>query len=331
MELLDRYLQAVAVYLPKSQREDLLRELSANIAAQMEDKASELGRPLSEAEQASILKLHGHPMLVAGRYRPRQLIGPVIFPLYWLVLKTLVCSMAVVYLVVFFGPLINGTPVSQIVDLISRAPGPIFVFGVVTLVFAVFDFCVTRFRLLERWNSRFEPRLLPPVARPSGAIPRVPSAFGLIVWTSFTLWWLTIRYFPFLLLGPAATHLQLTDVWQVAYGPVLVLGLAGMARQWLIMVRPLWVWPQELLGLIACATGLIVSWYFLQRAPFVTWRDEEAWRNYRSAADIANTIIFSWLLFISLPCFILVGAVHALRCLVLIFEWSRSNVRKRWA
>ena len=89
MELLDRYLKTVGTYLPKSQRADILRELSENIRSQIEDRETELGRPLNEAEQEALLKQVGNPLVVAGRFQKdqrtvafgRQLIGPALFPL----------------------------------------------------------------------------------------------------------------------------------------------------------------------------------------------------------------------------------------------------------
>jgi len=88
MDMLDRYLQAVKFFLPANQQDDIARELSENLISQMEDREEELGRPLDESEQEEILRRHGHPMLVAGRYRERQhLIGPTFFPLYVFVLE----------------------------------------------------------------------------------------------------------------------------------------------------------------------------------------------------------------------------------------------------
>ena len=81
-------LQAVKFFLPRSQQDDIIRELSENLIARMQDREEELRRPLDEVEQAAILREHGHPMLVAGRYRTRQqLIGPTFFPLYLLALN----------------------------------------------------------------------------------------------------------------------------------------------------------------------------------------------------------------------------------------------------
>jgi hypothetical protein len=62
MELLDRYLKAVGTYLPADQRDDILRELSEDIRSEMEEKESELARPLTAAEQEAILKRHGNPI-----------------------------------------------------------------------------------------------------------------------------------------------------------------------------------------------------------------------------------------------------------------------------
>ena len=51
----ERYLGAVGSNLPASKRDDIIRELSENIDAQMEDEAESLGRPLDDDEQAAIL------------------------------------------------------------------------------------------------------------------------------------------------------------------------------------------------------------------------------------------------------------------------------------
>ncbi|PYU12535.1 MAG: hypothetical protein DMG37_13075 [Acidobacteria bacterium] len=63
MDLVDRYLKAVAKALPEAQREDIIRELTEDIQSEMEDKQSELGRELTEAEQESLLKQRGNPLL----------------------------------------------------------------------------------------------------------------------------------------------------------------------------------------------------------------------------------------------------------------------------
>ena len=81
--LLDRYVYAVSRYLSPYRQGDLLNELAANLHSEMEDKAAEIGRPLTEDEQSDVLRRHGPPLLVAARYQPqRSLIGPELFPFY---------------------------------------------------------------------------------------------------------------------------------------------------------------------------------------------------------------------------------------------------------
>ena len=54
MELLDSYLKAVRRYLPRSQRDDIVAELSVELRAQIESRESELGRPLRDDELMAI-------------------------------------------------------------------------------------------------------------------------------------------------------------------------------------------------------------------------------------------------------------------------------------
>jgi hypothetical protein len=50
MELLDSYLKAVKLYLPKKQRNDIARELSENILSVIEEREMTMGRTLTEAD-----------------------------------------------------------------------------------------------------------------------------------------------------------------------------------------------------------------------------------------------------------------------------------------
>src|SRR3569833_2490013 len=81
MELLDRYLQAVRKYLPLRRQDDIIAELRANMESQIEDRDSEVGRPLAQGEFEDFLRKMGHPMVVATRYQPQQYhVGPPMYP-----------------------------------------------------------------------------------------------------------------------------------------------------------------------------------------------------------------------------------------------------------
>ncbi|MDX2185713.1 MAG: hypothetical protein SFV32_02175 [Opitutaceae bacterium] len=81
--LLDRYLAAVGLLLPDAEREDILRELRANLEERLDDIQESAGRSPTEEEVCRILKAHGHPNVVAARYRQQQaLIGPMVWPYF---------------------------------------------------------------------------------------------------------------------------------------------------------------------------------------------------------------------------------------------------------
>ena len=90
METIERYLRTLRMLLPADQRDDIVRELSEEIESHVADKEVALGRALTADEQAAILRQYGHPLVTAARYRPqRHLIGPIVFPYYWIVLKVM--------------------------------------------------------------------------------------------------------------------------------------------------------------------------------------------------------------------------------------------------
>ena len=83
--ILDHYLRAVRLYLPKGpQQDDIVEEIAEHLTARLEDEAASLGRPLTETEEQAVLTRHGSPRLVAERYGVaqrgfafgRQLISP---------------------------------------------------------------------------------------------------------------------------------------------------------------------------------------------------------------------------------------------------------------
>ena len=163
MDMLDRYLQAVRFFLPAQQQDDIVRELSENLISQMEDREEELGHPLDEAEQAAILRRHGHPMVVAGRYRTwQQLIGPTFFPLYLFVLKAgLGVALLVTVVVAAVTAALEGDPLRQAVEAMLAYPGRgLMVFAWTTLGFAGLDLAQARIRLSSDWDPRKLPKVV---------------------------------------------------------------------------------------------------------------------------------------------------------------------------
>src|ERR1700683_2599670 len=165
MDLMERYLHAVKVWLPGAQQDDILAELSEDLNSQIEDRETELGRKLNADEVAAILKRRGRPIVVASVYGPRQsLIGPAWFPAYCFVLK-LVLGIMVPVMALIVTPALyfsSPNPNAALLNMLRGLPGAaLTTFGIITLIFV----CLERFQFhaqgetLEDWD----PRKLPPV------------------------------------------------------------------------------------------------------------------------------------------------------------------------
>lgn len=237
MELLERYLQAVGKHLPARRRDDIVDELRANLLERVEDREAELGRPLTVAEEAEMLKQHGHPLLVAMRYFPRQhLIGPTVFPYYWFILKVAMGLAALVYTVTTGVMLAvgNATPPAVGAALL-RLPGMEFTVAAwVTLVFAVAD--LGGERLLKKCNvlDGWSPRTLPAVApRQKGEkSPLVELLFHFF----FAIYLLAVARYPYLMFGPGAAYfksapVQLAPVVYTVYWAFVAMALVQVALQ----------------------------------------------------------------------------------------------------
>jgi hypothetical protein len=254
MDVFDRYLQAVRSLLPKSLRDDVVRELSEELRSQAEEREAEVGRPLTQVEQEQILKQWGHPWMLAARYQPRrQLVGPAMFPFYWLVLKVGLGVALLVHAIAAAVLLANGKPASDVIARLATLPfGPLLmVFAWVTLVFAVLDRSVPRLPFIMNWN----PSSLPHAGEQSGA-PSMASRIGEVVMgTVFVLWLAALPYNQWLVFGPAAALVELAPVWFDLHHTLLLLASAGLAVSWARLLYP----QRHTFFLAAKVAGHIVS------------------------------------------------------------------------
>ena len=223
MELVERYLQAVGRYLPEARRADILSELGGNLREEMEDRAERQGQPLSEEEQAEVLRRYGQPVAVAARYSSAPpLIGAEIAPFYWFTLRRV--TPLVVAIVVFAQVVVWVTlPGSShdVLSLIGSLVQSLFSFwATATLVFALVDWI--RRRAPGAFVQRWDPLKLPPLRneRREG-LPAHP-VFDLVFNACFAVWLVLFPHFPGVLLGPAAWVMQglglaLAPVWHTYY------------------------------------------------------------------------------------------------------------------
>jgi len=267
MELLDRYLQAVKFWLPKEQQDDIVAELSEDIRSQIEEQEGELGRKLNSAEMASILKRHGRPLLVANRYLPQQfLIGPVLFPIYKLVLKIVILCYLIPWLLVWVG-LMSFDPAYRAThsvsdDLISSW-GSVWItsfmaIGIVTAVFAVLERAQTKPAFLENWD----PVKLPAV-RDVRQIPRFSSVMGVAANVLFLAWWVKGKW-SLTVFDQSGVRIVVAPIWQSFFWAILVLCLAVIVLFSVNLVRPQWTRLRAGIQLALDCTGSAVFCWVLK-------------------------------------------------------------------
>jgi hypothetical protein len=277
--ILDRYLTAVKFWLPKSQRDDIAAELAANLQSEIDDRAEFLGRPLNDAELAALLKQHGPPILVASRYRGeqrtvnfgRQLIGPIVFPFYWIALKVSLVLLLVpgILSTIFLNG--DGRSVSEFtlaIGHVGRLALPALL--VVTAIFALIDLNLRRFQLLEKWSARWDPNTLPPPDRQNKQVKRSSSIGGIIITSLFILWWMRHSSLPLLIVTKSGTHVHFAPILASFYWPVLVVAFISLAQHWINLVEPGWRWLPPLTGIITSLAGLFIIYPLLKYPDLIT-------------------------------------------------------------
>jgi hypothetical protein len=229
MELLDRYLEAVRKYLPWRRQDDILSELKANLEAQLEDREAELGRPLTQGKSEDWLRELGAPIQVAARYQSQQyLIGPRLFPVYMVVLRTALLWVLAVSIIIWTVQLfVSGMQFLPTVSATAGLPWSLAITaGIITALFAAVEFLSIhypeRFPELARKAGEWSPTDLPPLPdsnRRQGKPRSLAAAVAGLMSALFLAWWMLVPRYPFLMLGPGAA------LWQHSpfdYAPVIV-------------------------------------------------------------------------------------------------------------
>jgi hypothetical protein len=301
MELFDRYLKWVGVLLPSSHKAEILEELSDDIHSQAEEKEAELGRSLSLDEQSAILKVLGHPLQVAMRYRnigQRQLISPLLFPAYWLALKVIFAVVCVAHIVISTIMVWSGGNPRQLVDVflsIPRALVPVFAW--VTIAFAILDYLQAKMGWMEEWSCKWNPVDLP-VIRPDRIPPRpLQKIFQILSSAGLLGYLLLARHVPYLFFGPAAALLEPGPSWHRIYWPLVAFVAVGIVIQCIALLRPVWRWFAPASEIALNLVGLVLLRLALKLPPyFVVPHEAMSSPKVTALAGVVNQSIF-WSIF----------------------------------
>jgi hypothetical protein len=166
MKLIDRYMHAVAQALPESRREEITRELKANILDKLEAFAEEKGREPNEEEISAVLKDLGHPQKVAGSFLTgQQLVNTELFPFYKQTLHYGLILVFILALIQLGTHLLNSGNLSVANFFYEMIHKSLIMFASVTGVFYLLSNPVggkPYFDPYQYWS----PEKLPPATRP---------------------------------------------------------------------------------------------------------------------------------------------------------------------
>jgi hypothetical protein len=250
MDLVERYVHAIGVYLPRAQRDDIVTELAEDLRSQIDDREAQLGRALTEEEIEAILVQRGHPLRVATQYFPqRSLVGPALLPIYYLVLKIVLATVVGAFALVIIPTHVfqgAGFLDALLQSLAALLPAIWISIGIVTVVFALLERSQIA-TIATSWSPRRLPRVHatgdPNVISRSEAIAQV------VLTAVFALWWLSGAPLPVIVTAPLWRTLT-----HEAYLPVLLLALGSFALAEANVLRPYWT-PLRL-GARAALDGL---------------------------------------------------------------------------
>jgi hypothetical protein len=305
MDVIDRYLRTLRVLLPKDQRDDIVRELSEEMHSQIADQEMALARPLTAVEKAAVVGQFGHPLVTAARYRPqRYLIGPIVFPHYWMVLKVVLGLMVAGNLVGALMLVAGGTTVTDLGPHLSAAfANALKVIGWLTVLAAWLDLWLSRSNVLKSWRPSLTstPSHVAEgaIASALGSLPRArrtgspglpasanasePSIAGLMVTVIVSVWWLAGLRMPTLFFGSGATALDWGPAMDQLY-PVLV------AAQLTMVVDQLLRWRAResavMLGLIR-VSWIVAGWALV----YVVATSDHQWMISRDGGPVPIGIV----------------------------------------
>ncbi|WGM30019.1 hypothetical protein KKHFBJBL_00234 [Brevundimonas sp. NIBR11] len=298
MDMVERYLEAVAAQLSADEREDIVAELRDLILSRLEAKEETLGRSLTDDEREAILREMGHPLVVAARYRkgPDSLIGPELFP-YWLYgVKAGLLVLLAVHALGLFVTLISGSHDG------GRAIGPAFhgffgagltLIGALTLAGALMEHYEIKPKWMTQWRvkdlSAFQlsdpsqwgaaagaatPRRDKWTPRPArGSNAMAEAAFSFLALGMFVLWWVGLVHFP----GLAAMRIDgevamvaAAPVWATLFTPILVYAIAQMGVDLFTLTQPRAQRIRAILQILMAGVGLWLTWMIFQAGHWFT-------------------------------------------------------------
>jgi hypothetical protein len=286
-DLLDRYLNAIKMWLPKAHQQDILAEIAEDLHSQVEDRESSLGHAIGEDDLVAILKKRGMPMTVASGYlQDQRLINPAMLPLYRMVLKIVLLWVQLpLFVIIFIGSLLSShNPGAALASFWGSAWIAGFTsVGIITAIFVLLDRYHVNVDKVDKWNPRKLPRVPPSQATTS----RWNHFAGFVFGTIATILWADLMWHRVAFTFPGGPAVTLLPIWEQIYWPILGLTLINAAADLISFLNPSWTRIRSCVRIAVDASMLVMAIVLSRVANWVTISAANA-----SAADAAKAAVW---------------------------------------
>ncbi|RUO69568.1 HAAS signaling domain-containing protein [Idiomarina ramblicola] len=287
MDMVERYIAAVQRELPEKKRDDIGRELQANILDQIEALEAQLGS-VSDAEVAELLKTMGHPRTVAFQFcPPTPLVTAQLMPLYLHTLYMVLGVLFVISTIEVTGRWLGGTEMGLLLfmkgiasDFLASA---YFAFTAITIGFAVMSRSRKKETTEVAGTCKWSPEKLPPAGKSWQYI----SLQDIFTELATLLFLVMLIWYPLWRADSGAQSLFTDDALTVLswFTPVIVIGIVHSL--WQLRTR-LWSRPMLMLNISVNSAFLMAS-IVLLTGP-VLKNSEAAWLDGLGAAIVDRSI-----------------------------------------
>jgi len=164
MNLIERYVSEIGKKLPRKSRTDIETEIRSTLEDMLEERSAQAGRPADDEMVKELLRQYGAPAKVAATYRPEQyLIGPKLFPFFWMVLQ-IVGAVLVAVTIIGTGIKIGVDGLNPQATLalvgthaLQLIAGLISAFGNIVLIFAILERVLPKSQYENELNADWDP------------------------------------------------------------------------------------------------------------------------------------------------------------------------------
>jgi hypothetical protein len=276
MDLLERYLGAIAALLPAAQRQDIVAELRDVLLSRIEDKEAQLGRRLDKKELEALFREFGHPLAVAGRYGPqRALIGVELYPFYIFAVKVALAIAAFVTLI----PAVVGfvTDGGLLVRVLLHAfngfvPTALEMIGVITIIGAAIERGWIKAGDFGQWKVSDLPYISP--KKQWFRTTRFEALFEVVFMTLFALWWAGVVDFPDsrgAFGQDGDMQMTLAPILTQLHTPILLLAIGQAISGLILVIRPAWIAPRAVAEIVLSIAGVALAFALWRGMPLVTF------------------------------------------------------------